>query len=94
LEFLPFIWKGKKYPEYPVNPVSSKLICIYAQLFMPLSIDWLSDNFEKVTPEPLIGQFKGTFKLRIGDWRVVCTIEGQTLVIQFIGHRRNIYSIL
>lgn len=56
-------------------------------------IDWLSDNFEKVTPEPLIGQFKGTFKLRIGDWRVVYTIEGQTLVIQFIGHRRDIYSI-
>jgi len=23
------------------------------------------DNFEKVTPEPLIGQFKGTFKLLI-----------------------------
>jgi len=22
-------------------------------------IIWLSDNFEKVTPEPLIGQFKG-----------------------------------
>ena len=57
-------------------------------------IDWLSDNFEKVTPEPLIGLFKGTFKLRIGDWRVVYTIEGQTLVIQFIGHRRDIYSIL
>jgi mRNA interferase RelE/StbE len=56
-------------------------------------INWLSDNFEKVTPEPLIGQFKGTFKLRIGDWRVVYTIEGRTLVIQFIGHRRDIYSI-
>jgi mRNA interferase RelE/StbE len=57
-------------------------------------IDWLSDNFKKVTPEPLIGQFKGTFKLRIGDWRVVYTIESHTLVIQFIGHRRDIYSIL
>ena len=56
-------------------------------------IDWLSDNFEKVTPEPLIGQFKGTFKLRVGDWRVVYTIESYTLVIQFIGHRRDIYSI-
>ena len=56
-------------------------------------IDWLSDNFEKVTPEPLTGQLKGTYKLRIGDWRVVYTIEGQTLVIQFIGHRRDIYSI-
>jgi len=37
-------------------------------------IDWLSDNFERVIPEPLVGQFKGTFKLRIGDWRVVYTI--------------------
>jgi mRNA interferase RelE/StbE len=57
-------------------------------------INWLSGNFEKVTPEPLIGEFKGTFKLRIGDWRVIYTIENYTLVIQFIGHRRNIYNIL
>ena len=57
-------------------------------------IDWLSNNFEKIIPEPLIGQFKGTFKLRIGDWRVVYTIQGQILVIQFIAHRRDIYSIL
>jgi hypothetical protein len=35
LEFLPFIRKGKKYP---VNPVSSKLTCIYVQSFMPFSI--------------------------------------------------------
>ena len=56
-------------------------------------INWLSENIERVTPEPLTGQLKGTYKLRIGDWRVVYTIEGQTLVIQFIGHRRDIYSI-
>lgn len=56
-------------------------------------ISWLSDNFERVTPESLTGEFKGTFKLRIGDWRVIYTIEGQTLVIQFIGHRREIYKI-
>ena len=55
-------------------------------------INWLSNNFERVTPEPLSGEFKGTFKLRIGDWRVVYTLEGQTLVIQFIGHRREIYK--
>jgi mRNA interferase RelE/StbE len=55
-------------------------------------INWLSENVERVTPEPLIGQLKGTYKLRIGDWRVIYTMEGQTLVIQFIGHRRDIYS--
>ena len=25
-------------------------------------IDWLSKNFEKIVPEPLAGQFKGTYK--------------------------------
>lgn len=28
--------------------------------------NWLGDNFERVTPEPLTHEFKGTFKLRIG----------------------------
>jgi len=55
-------------------------------------ISWLSNNFERITPEPLSGEFKGTFKLRIGDWRVGYTVEGQTLVIQFIAHRREIYK--
>ena len=55
-------------------------------------ISWLSNNFERITPEPLSGEFKGTFKLRIGDWRVVYTVEGQTLGIQFIAHRREIYK--
>jgi mRNA interferase RelE/StbE len=55
-------------------------------------ISWLSNNFERITPEPLSGEFKGTFKLRIGDWRIVYTVEGQTLVIQFIAHRRDIYK--
>ncbi len=55
-------------------------------------ITWFSSNFERVIPEPLTGEFKGTFKLRIGEWRVVYTVEGKTILIQFIGHRRNIYK--
>ena len=54
---------------------------------------WLSKNFQGIVPEPLSGEFKGTFKLRIGEWRVVYTVEGDTIVIQFIGHRRGIYKI-
>jgi len=56
-------------------------------------ITWFSNNFERVIPEPLSGGFKGTFKLRIGDWRVVYTLEGKTIVIQFVGHRREICKI-
>ena len=54
---------------------------------------WFSKNSQRTVPEPLTGEFKGTFKLRIGDWRAVYTVEGETIVIQFIGHRREIYKI-
>ena len=30
---------------------------------------WLADNFETITPEPLTGEWRGLFKLRIaGEW--------------------------
>ena len=54
---------------------------------------WFSKNFQRIVPEPLTGEFKGAFKLRIGNWRVVYTVEGKTIVIQFIGHRSEIYKI-
>ena len=56
-------------------------------------VTWFTNNFERITPEPLAHDLKGTFKLRVGDWRVVYTIEREIIVIQFIGHRREIYKI-
>jgi mRNA interferase RelE/StbE len=56
-------------------------------------LTWFSKNFLTVVPEPLSGELKGTFKLRIGDWRAVYTAEGKTIVIQFIAHRSEIYRI-
>ena len=54
---------------------------------------WFSKNFQSIVPEPLTGELKGTFKLRIGNWRAVYTVEGEIIVIQFIGHRSEIYKI-
>ena len=54
---------------------------------------WLSKNFQSIVPEPLIGELKGTFKLRIGDWRAIYAMEGKKIVIQFVGHRSEIYKI-
>jgi mRNA interferase RelE/StbE len=56
-------------------------------------LTWFSRNFQSIVPEPLSGELKGTFKLRVGDWRAVYTIEGETILIQFIGHRSEIYRI-
>ncbi len=54
-------------------------------------ITWLSQHFDNITPENLSGELVGTYKLRVGDWRVVYTIELDVIVIQAVGHRREIY---
>ena len=56
-------------------------------------LDWFSGNFARVVPKPLTGEFEGTYKLRVGDWRVIYTIEGDGMIIQSIGHRREIYKV-
>jgi mRNA interferase RelE/StbE len=55
-------------------------------------ISWFSKHFANITPEPLSGELVGAFKLRIGDWRVVYTIETDVIVIQAIGHRKEVYK--
>ena len=38
-------------------------------------IDWLSQNIENIFPIALKGKFKDKYKLRVGDWRVIYSIE-------------------
>ena len=54
-------------------------------------VTWLSQNFDNMVPEALSGKFRGTYKQRVGDYRIVYSIESNTIVIQFIGHRREVY---
>jgi len=55
-------------------------------------ISWFSQHFDNITPEPLSGDLAGMFKVRVGDWRIVYTIKNEVIVIQAVGHRREIYS--
>ncbi len=59
-------------------------------------IDWLSENFEQVTPQPLSSNLSGFFKLRVGDYRVIYEFsrEEQTIIIDRVGHRREIYNLM
>lgn len=56
-------------------------------------IQWLSANFEKISPLPLTGQWSGFYKLRVGDYRVIYEfdVESQLIFIARVGHRREIY---
>lgn len=42
---------------------------------------------------PLTGQYKGFWKYRVGDWRIIYTIEKNRLVVFVlrIRHRKNVY---
>ena len=55
-------------------------------------ITWLGSNFDSIVPEQLSGKMKGSYKLRVGDWRIVYTLDDQTVVIQAVGHRSEIYK--
>jgi mRNA interferase RelE/StbE len=58
-------------------------------------IDWLSQSVESIIPAPLKGKFKGKYKLRVGDWRVIYSFEHSTQIITIyaVRHRREVYKI-
>lgn len=55
-------------------------------------LEWFSKYFDNITPEPLSGDMSGLFKLRVGDWRVIYSLQSNKIVIHSVGHRRDIYK--
>lgn len=57
-------------------------------------IEWLRQNIEYIIKEPLAGEFKGTYKLRVGDWRIIYSVEQslQEITIYAIEHRSKVYK--
>ena len=52
---------------------------------------WLEENFEDVVPEKLRKDLRGLYKLRVGDYRAIYSIRGNRLMVEAVGHRREIY---
>ena len=57
-------------------------------------LEWLSEHFEEITPEPLSGELAGLFKYREGDYRILYEpLHAERLIIiHEIGHRREVYK--
>jgi mRNA interferase RelE/StbE len=58
-------------------------------------IKWLTENIDHTRLEALQGKrWKGLFKLRVGDYRVLFAVNhGRKLIIvHLVGHRREIYE--
>ena len=57
-------------------------------------IDRLSQSIENIVHAPLKGKFKGKYKLRAGDWRIIYSFEhsSQVITIYALRHRREVYK--
>jgi mRNA interferase RelE/StbE len=57
----------------------------------------IKTNLEKYLNDPLRYAEKlthpalGTYRFRIGDYRVICDIEEEEIVVLRVGHRKEIY---
>ncbi|MBI2305491.1 MAG: type II toxin-antitoxin system RelE/ParE family toxin [Chloroflexi bacterium] len=38
-----------------------------------------------------LGGYENLYRIRIGDWRVVYIVEGNVVIVKYIGHRKEIY---
>ncbi len=56
---------------------------------------WLAENFDAIKPEALTGQWNGTYKLVVGDYRVLYAFDktAQKIVVHFVKHRRQVYKM-
>jgi len=59
-------------------------------------IEWLGENFDFIKPLALKGNLGEFYKLRVGDYRVIYTVDKRLLkiTIHFVAHRREIYNIV
>lgn len=57
-------------------------------------IGWLSRNASNMIHEQLTGKFKGKYKMRVGDWRIIYFIDhsSQAITVYAIEHRSKVYK--
>ena len=56
---------------------------------------WLRNNFDFLIPLPLGGKWRGFFKLRVGDWRIVYEVETKKslVTVHRIDRRDKVYKL-
>jgi len=57
-------------------------------------LEWFVSHFDEVASARLGFDFRGFFKLRVGDWRIVYEVkeEAQAVIIHNVEHRSKVYK--
>lgn len=56
-------------------------------------LEWFRNHFLEINPLPLGGQWRGFYKLRVGDYRVIYDIKWSVsrLIVIVVEHRSRAY---
>lgn len=83
-------WRFEFTPE--ANEDIERLSSVIRQRILK-KIKWFIENFEDVTPLPLHSEWKGFFKIRVGDWRAIYQVDilDRCITFHLIDHRSRIY---
>ena len=82
-----------------VSDFAEKQLCKLDRPVQKRLVDWLEDRLEgcknpRHFGEPLRGELAGLWRYRVGDYRIICEIQDQQLVVLAltVGHRREVYQ--
>jgi len=93
---LSLTWSGEVYSLYLMPEAADDLGGLDKPIAQRIlnKLRWLAENFEAATPEPLSGEWRGLFKLRIGSYRAIYAIDwaNRRLIVHLIKHRREVYK--
>ncbi len=78
----------------PTAAKSIKRLPKEVQSRVKLKLNWLKENADIIKHIPLKGPFKGFYKLRMGNYRIIYEIDYEEflIVVHFVGHRKEIYQ--
>lgn len=55
-------------------------------------VTWLEKNLSTIVPEQLGWGLRGLYKLRVGDYRIIYSLQREVILIQAVKHRREVYK--
>ena len=55
-------------------------------------VSWLEENFSDIVPDRLHYELREMCKLRIGDYRIIYSVDKNYVTIEAVKHRREVYK--
>lgn len=57
-------------------------------------LEWMAENVDDLHHTAMTGEWRGLFRLRVGDYRIIYALDHEARVIRVavVGHRREIYD--